>query len=80
MPVSNDTGKLAGWPIYAALVLKELERFDECEKEHVKFYKEINKRVERLERFNWVFTRVLAVLSPVFIWAIIEVIKQLLSL
>jgi hypothetical protein len=40
-------------------------------------WRKIHYRVEKLERLAWLFVGVAAFLSPVVIWAIIEIIKTL---
>ena len=84
----NDTDKLNGWEQWGKYVVKELEglnaRYERLEMKldeiNVEYRKETNKRLEKLERFNWVFTRVFVLSSPVLIWAVIEALKKLLSL
>ena len=76
----GDTDKLNGWEQWGKYVVKELERLNTRYERLEEKLDRIDRRMVKVERIFWLLGGLIAVFTPVFIWAVIETIKRLLSL
>lgn len=79
MTTKSDTGHLNGWEQWGKYVVKELERLNERYARMDKRLDGIDDRLAKMERLSWLLGGLVALFTPVFIWAVIQLLQRLIA-
>ena len=79
MAAMSDTGELNGWAQWGKYVVKELERLNKRYERLETKLDSIDNRLAKVERLSWLLGGLVALFTPVFIWAVIRFLQSAIS-
>lgn len=79
MTTKSNTGHLNGWEQWGKYVVKELERLNDRYEGLEKQLDGIDDRLAKMERVAWLLGGLVALFTPVFIWAVIRFLQSVIS-
>ncbi len=79
MTAKSDTGQLNGWAQWGKYVVKELERLNNRYERLELKLDSIDNRLAKVERLAWLLGGLVALFTPVFIWAVIRFLQSVIS-